>query len=234
MRSHSWHVLDLDPIQSSSHLQIHSAVAPSSVLILVAWGGPFGTAAQPSSHAVTWGNSSTVLPKHSPFNWHQRSVHRPIWSMKGGNQTCMPLSRLFWRVLSSFHNPFIHRTMLPGPKQLGQLWHPRASGLQHHISFILCWCRCHFVYDVHICPYNYCLSTVIQAFSQSQQWFLSATIDILSNISEAAGPHGVSSTRKFIQGTSRADGLGYPLANKHSYGKSPFIVDIPIQHGDFP
>ena len=26
----------------------------------------------------------------------------------------------------------------------------------------------------------------------------------------------------------------YPLVNKHSYGKLPFIVDFPIKHGDFP
>ena len=25
----------------------------------------------------------------------------------------------------------------------------------------------------------------------------------------------------------------YPLVIKHSYGKSPFIVDFPIEHGDF-
>ena len=24
-----------------------------------------------------------------------------------------------------------------------------------------------------------------------------------------------------------------PLVNKHSYGKWPFIVDFPIEHGDF-
>ena len=26
----------------------------------------------------------------------------------------------------------------------------------------------------------------------------------------------------------------YPLVISHSYGKSPFIVDFPIEHGDFP
>ena len=26
----------------------------------------------------------------------------------------------------------------------------------------------------------------------------------------------------------------YPLVNKHSYWKWPFIVDVPIKHGDFP
>ena len=28
--------------------------------------------------------------------------------------------------------------------------------------------------------------------------------------------------------------LFYPLANKHSYWKCPFIVDLPIKNGDFP
>ena len=28
-------------------------------------------------------------------------------------------------------------------------------------------------------------------------------------------------------------GTGYPLVNKHSYGKWPFIVDVPIENGDF-
>jgi hypothetical protein len=27
---------------------------------------------------------------------------------------------------------------------------------------------------------------------------------------------------------------GYPLVNKHSYWKWPFIVDLPIKNGDFP
>ena len=26
----------------------------------------------------------------------------------------------------------------------------------------------------------------------------------------------------------------YPLVNQHNHGKSPFIVDFPIEHGDFP
>ena len=26
----------------------------------------------------------------------------------------------------------------------------------------------------------------------------------------------------------------YPLVIQHSYGKSPFIEDFPIKHGDFP
>ena len=26
---------------------------------------------------------------------------------------------------------------------------------------------------------------------------------------------------------------GYPLVNKHSYGKWPFVVDFPIENGDF-
>ena len=34
--------------------------------------------------------------------------------------------------------------------------------------------------------------------------------------------------------TMMAQDLGYPLVNKHGYGKWPFIVDLPIKKSDFP
>ena len=36
-----------------------------------------------------------------------------------------------------------------------------------------------------------------------------------------------------LLGGDRVFQNSYPLVNKHSYGKLPFIVDFPIENGDF-
>ena len=44
---------------------------------------------------------------------------------------------------------------------------------------------------------------------------------------------GFKISEKLIQLTIETI-LTYPPVNKHSYGKSPFVVDLPIENGDFP
>jgi hypothetical protein len=43
----------------------------------------------------------------------------------------------------------------------------------------------------------------------------------------------IQSHKNMTEKTSQVTPI-YPLVISHSYGKSPFIVDFPIEHGDFP
>ena len=147
----------MDPIQSTSHLQIHgSGPKQRPHLGGLRWSLRNSSPAQlPCSNLATaamgrW-LDSTMLPQACDLQLSS-TVCKQI--NEGWKPNGMPPSISFEKFLEKIKASILSQPLQPNcasrPKTTGSTLAPRASGLQHHILYSNSWCRCHFVYDVHV------------------------------------------------------------------------------------